>query len=93
MAKKITAKQRSLWEAVNAFIRHNGGWTVSQPHSWPIQMQCAFACELPAKLAVLGYDVASTGSITRVTHDGPCPVEAFSIDAPRYAAGPCAGNR
>jgi hypothetical protein len=77
--KPITAKQRSLWEALNSFIRRNGGWTVSAPDCWPIQMQCAFTSDLPAKLAEVGYQLVSVGSITRVTNDGPTRVESFQI--------------
>ena len=54
------------FEALNEFIRRNGGAVVSPPGK-VLRVEVLKDSVLPAKLAELGYNVMRCGSVTRVT--------------------------
>jgi len=64
-------KQGERWAALNEYVRRNGGAVTSVPGNKTLRIECPRGSPLPAKLAELGYVVASHGSVTRVTGAQP----------------------
>jgi hypothetical protein len=60
-------KQGERWEALNTFIRKHGGAVVSVPGAKTLRVEVPKDSLLPAKLAELGYNVSSHGTVSRVT--------------------------
>ena len=60
-------KQGERWAALNEYVRRNGGAVTSVPGNKTLRVEVPKDSLLPAKLAELGYNVSSHGSVTRVT--------------------------
>jgi hypothetical protein len=57
-AAKISQQRRNLWDALNEFIRKDGGAIVSVKYTSPIRIEAATDSELPARLPGIEYDIA-----------------------------------
>jgi hypothetical protein len=69
MAKPLglSDKDRKLWAELNTTIRECGGWSVSQPDTFPLKFECRIIeTELPFLLSRLGYHVAYVGEEERL---------------------------
>lgn len=67
----FTVRQRQIWQKWNQYIRQEGGWTVAEPNTSPIQFQCEMDSELPDLLTEAGYDVRHLGIDERLLPVGP----------------------
>ena len=59
-------KQNERWSALKEYIRKHGGVVVSLPGTKTLRVEVPKDSTLPAKLAELGYNVVSHGSVSRV---------------------------
>jgi hypothetical protein len=64
---KVSQQRRNLWDALNEFIRKDGGAAVvSLKYTSPIRIEAATDSELPARLRELGYDLMFREQATRL---------------------------
>jgi hypothetical protein len=90
MAKPLglSDKDRKLWAELNTTIRECGGWSVSQPDTFPLKFECRIIeTELPFLLSRLGYHVASRGrrtidTITEHQQVGVGTVSVYELHLP-----------
>jgi hypothetical protein len=83
-AAKVSQQRRSLWDALNEFIRKDGGAVVSVKYTSPIRIEAATDSELPARLRELGYDLMFREQATRL---GAAPLEHDRRGRPRPVTG------
>jgi hypothetical protein len=62
----ITKAQRALWHELNTIIRECGGWTTSQPDTYPLRFECEMDSPLPAALQAISHTVRRLGSHERL---------------------------
>jgi hypothetical protein len=74
--KKVSEKQRRLWEALSEYITANGGTVVSIPFLKNLRVEVSPGSPLPSKLAEFGYSVRHAGTGTRLS-PGNTPEEIF----------------
>ena len=74
--RKVSEKQRRLWEALSEFITANGGAVVSIPYLKNLRIEVSPGSSLPAKLNEFGYSVHHAGSGTHLS-PGRTPEEIF----------------
>ena len=60
-------EQGERWATLNEFVRRHGGAVVSVPGTKTLRVEVPKGSPLPAKLAELGYNVSSHGTVTRVS--------------------------
>jgi hypothetical protein len=63
-------KRQGLFEALNEYIRANGGWITSVPGVRDLRIEIPRGSALVNKLADLGYVMRCIGSSTRLTTGG-----------------------
>lgn len=64
--KALAQAEREYWNRLNDFIRRNGGWTTSEPHTSLIRFECLPSSILPELLGGRGYDVIGAGTGERL---------------------------
>jgi hypothetical protein len=71
-----------LWDALNEFVRSNGGWLVSAPGEKWLRVEVPRDSLLPSRLIECGYGVRAAGITTLVTANGLMPTEIISFTLP-----------
>jgi len=66
LVPKRPAVNPKLWSKMNAYIRQEQGWTVSQPDTNPVRFECKLDSELPALLIEAGHSVRGLGTHERL---------------------------
>ena len=78
--KKVSEKQKKLWEALSAYITQQGGWVVSVPGLKVLRLEIPQGSSLASKLSELGWVPRHAGTGTRLS-PGRTPEEIFrSVD-------------
>lgn len=79
----LSEQRQKLFEALNAFIRQQGGWVTSLPSAENLRFEIPRKSSLPSRLLELGYSVRAAGIGTRITgateHHGFTPVDIIEI--------------
>ncbi len=74
--------RRNLWHGLNHFISRNGGFLISPPYSKQLLIEVPQFCDLPDKLADLGYTLHPAHTGTRIIGGVFTPVQAYQFTIP-----------
>jgi len=76
------AKQKKLFEALNAFVTERGGWIISPPGDKRVRIECCENSEIPIRLAELGHSLRYCSKATRNTSSGIVPTDIIELKLP-----------
>jgi hypothetical protein len=62
----IPRAHRALWNGLNEFARECGGWTTSEPGTFPLRFECQMGSSLPEGLRQLGHSIYHLGTHERI---------------------------
>jgi hypothetical protein len=80
--KKVSEKQRRLWQALHSRCQEHGAWVVSVPGHRELRIECRKDSTLPSKLKELGYEPRCCETHTRIEAGHFLPVDVISILLP-----------
>lgn len=75
----ITKQQRRLWADCNDILIECGGWSVSQPDTWPMRFEASASSSVVEVLRDLGHSIRFLGTHERIEYDGPAIVLVHEI--------------
>ncbi len=82
-ASRMSERRCNLWNALNRYVREQGGAIVSIPYWSPVRIEIGRGSDLPVKLVGFGYSPHHAGTVTRVTSKGFVPADIIEIDLPK----------